>query len=173
MEHESSQKSYGYGYAPHTDDKAVHIEQGVAAAVEHAVYRDCINAPAYHVDRHYHHHARKVASCLVRELYEVHHKGRYRKYQGCGDKADDKGDIFQLQTVGLACFEPACAQFIADDDTCRTAYTVADAADKVSDDRCHRICGSSVRADMTDYRCIGSKAHSPEKRTAHQGDILL
>ena len=149
------------GDTPHTDDQAVHVEQGITAAVQHAVDRDGIDTAADHVEGHDHHHSCQIAPCLICQYDHAHDKRCHGQHQGSGEKTDDIGNIFELDPVGFTQLQTSGSQLIAYDDAGGTANAVAHTADQVSGNRGDGICRCGVGAHMAHDRGIGGKADTP------------
>ena len=173
MEHEGAEKGQRDGNAPHADGQAVHIEEGVAAAVQDAVDRHGVHAAADHVDGHDDHHAGQVVPCGIGQDDHAHDERRDRQDQSHGGESDDEGEVSELDAVSFSEFQLACAQGVADDDAGGAADPVAGAADEVTDHRGHRIGSGSIDAHVAHDCRVGGESDAPEQGTAHQREALL
>ena len=172
MKHESSQQGKRDRDAPHAHGQAVEVEDRVSAAVQHAVDRDGIDAAADHINRHDDHHPGEIASGFIGQNHHPHDQRSHRQHQGRGGKADDPGDVLELDAVGLASLQLARAEGVAHHDAGSAADAVACTADQITHHGGNRVARRGIRPHMAHDGRIGCKADAPEERRSQQRQAL-
>ena len=116
MEIECASESARQSDAPHADDQAIYVEQGISACIENAVYDNCADCSPDHIDRQNHEHSAHIVFCGVAQHYEMLCEWNRGKNDDCAAQAHCKRQNQQAVADSFARLKFSSAQFISDDD---------------------------------------------------------